>query len=220
MMGIRKRTWWFGREIAHKLLNIPKKADPAMVAQCEHLLSFDSGQRVAIDDPHAVLIFGLALSHKPEKVLEIGVGSGFLTQTLLNAVEYNQCGTLTCVDNWFDTSGEEPKFFDELRSRGARFVFSSEEAFVKNCEAEAYDFIISDGDHFNSGEWIDDTLRILRPGGVVVFHDTNQPDVFPSLGKVVKRVEELGLPHYHFTQKSRKDERTDRGLFLVFKMVA
>ena len=219
-MVIRKRNRWFGRDLAHKLLNIPKKADPAMVAQCQHLLSFDSHQRVAIDDPHALLIFGLAVSHKPQQVLEIGVGSGFLTRTLLNAVDYNQCGTLTCVDNWFDTEGKEPKFFDALRSRGAGFVFSSEKEFVKGCKAEAYDFILSDGDHFNSGEWIDDTLRILRPGGVVVFHDTNQPDVFPSLGKIVKRVEELGLFHYHFIQKSRKDERTDRGLLLVFKMVA
>jgi predicted O-methyltransferase YrrM len=218
MKGIRKRIWWFGRDMASKLLDIPKKADPAMVAQCQHLLSFDSAQRVAIDDPHAMLIFGLVLSHKPEQVLEIGVGSGFLTQTLLNAVEYNQRGALTCVDNWFDASGEEPKFFEELRSRGARHVFSSEKEFVTSCEAEAFDFILSDGDHFNSGDWIDDTLRILRPGGVVVFHDTNQPEVFPNLGKIVKRVEELGLPHYHFTQKSRKDERTDRGLFLVFKM--
>ena len=219
-MGIRKPTWWFWRDKAYKLLDLPKKADPAMVAQCEHLLSFDSAQRVAVDDPHAVLIFGLAVSHKPQEVLEIGVGSGFLTQTLLNAVDYNRCGTLTCVDNWYDTDGQEPAFFEDLRSRGARFVFSSEEDFVKSCEANAYDFILSDGDHFNSGEWIDETLRILRPGGVVIFHDTNQPDVFPSLQKIVKRVEELGLFHYHFTQKSRKDERTDRGLLLVFKMVA
>jgi predicted O-methyltransferase YrrM len=219
-MGIGKRTRWFRRDMARKLFNIPKKADPAMVAQCEHLLSFDSQQRVAIDDPHAVLIFGLAISHKPEQVLEIGVGSGFLTQTLLNAVAYNQCGTLTCVDSWFDTDGKEPTFFDDLRSRGARHVFSTEEEYVRNCETEAYDFILSDGDHFNSGDWIDDTLRILRPGGVVIFHDTNQPDVFPNLGKIVKRVEELGLFHYHFTRKSRKDERTDRGLFLVFKTAA
>ena len=116
-MGIRNRTRWFRRDVARKLFNIPKKADPAMVAQCEHLLTFDSAQRVAIDDPHAVLIFGLAVSHKPERVLEVGVGSGFLTQTLLNAVQYNQRGTLTCVDNWFDTGGEEPGFFEELLGR-------------------------------------------------------------------------------------------------------
>ena len=98
-MGILKHTWMLGRDKVHKLLNLPKRADPAMVAQCQHLLSFDSQQRIAIDDPHAMLIFGLAISHKPEQVLEIGVGSGFLTQTLLNAVEYNQRGILTCVDN-------------------------------------------------------------------------------------------------------------------------
>ena len=59
-------------------------------------------RNASVDLCHGMLILSNALSSKPEKILEIGIGPGFCSEILLSAIEYNGKGKLTCVDNFVD----------------------------------------------------------------------------------------------------------------------
>lgn len=170
---------------------------------------------VAMDLCHTFFIFGSALAKKPQKCLELGVGTGSVTLALINALAYNGRGSLTCVDNWADWLGVRPPFAANLEKvPGVRVVDSSERDFVYNCPSGEYDFLVSDADH--EGDWFGEHLRIARDGGFLFFHDTNNPDC-PAMKKVLEGVRERGLVHYHFVEGTRPDERCGRGLLFVAK---
>jgi len=187
----------------------------ALTRYFDLVLNFDHRNPVAIDCAHNIFVIGSVLSKKPRNLLELGVGSGYLTLSLLHAIKYNGIGQLTSVDNWFDTHGLEPKVGSQLRAAGANVVCSSEKDFVVNAPTDAYDFLISDADHHHSAEWLDQHLRIVEHNGFIFFHDTNQPGEFPGLATIEARVKELGIPFYHFKESSRPDENCNRGLLFV-----
>lgn len=184
------------------------------------VLKFDNSNIAAIDKCHNIFLIGSLLSKKPDKVLELGVGSGFVSISLLLGLKYNQKGTLTCVDNWFDWGGVEPKIPEILRN-DSRVTFISpmpEEQFVKSAPSDTYDFMVSDADHHNSGNWTDQHMRIVKHDGFMFFHDTNQEDVFPNLLQIEEKIKAKGLPYYHFKENSRSNEHCDRGwLFVINK---
>jgi hypothetical protein len=131
-------------------------------------------------------------------------------------LRFNQRGKLTCVDNWFDWHGIEPPEISAFRESGVSVVAPVEEkSFIEGCPSDSFDFVVSDGDHRNSGSWVDEYFRITKPDGFIYFHDTNNKEVFPSIARIEQRVMQLKLPHFHFTQSSRDDERCERGLLLV-----
>lgn len=180
------------------------------------LLGRADQQDVGMDSCHYLQIIGSLVAKKPQRVLEIGIGTALLTVGLIMGLRYNQCGVLTCVDNWGDWQGIEPPEIVSLREAGVTVLAPIEERlFISECPDNTYDFVISDGDHKNSASWVDDYFRITKPDGFIYFHDTNNHDRFPSLALIEKRVKELGLTHFHFTQSSRTDERCERGLLFV-----
>ncbi len=170
----------------------------------------DSG--VAMDRAHALFIVGCVLAQKPLAVVELGIGSGYLTRLLLGALEYNGVGALISVDNWIDWQGTEPPIAQQLRTEGAVIVVSEERVWCEQRETGSVDCLVVDSDHLHGGEWVQDHLRIVRPGGLIFFHDTNAA-AYPSLKETVKAVR--GLPHLHFTTSSRPEERCGRGLLFV-----
>src|SRR5262245_1770788 len=89
--------------------------DHSLVPFFNLVLGFDHRNPIAIDRAHNIFVIGAVLSKKPRNVLELGIGTGYLTMSLVHALRYNQMGQLTSVDNWFDTHGLEPKLADELR---------------------------------------------------------------------------------------------------------
>lgn len=181
-----------------------------------NLLAEADMQDVGMDTCHYLQILGSLVSKKPDKVLEVGIGTAFLTVGLMMGLRYNQSGTLTCIDNWSDWGGIEPAEIADLRGAGVEVVAPiSEKEFLSTCPANEFDFVVADGDHKNCGTWVDEYFRITKPDGFIYFHDTNNTERFPTLKLVEQRVKELGLPHYHFTRNSRADERCDRGLLLV-----
>ncbi len=167
----------------------------------------------AIDLCHAVTIFGMALSAKPKDILELGVGTGLVTDALLSAIEYNQCGHLTCMDSWLDYGGKEPDFWEGFRQRGALLAVNQELAYLKATPDNTYDFLMSDADH--GGTWPQEHFRVTRPGSICFFHDTNSPHEYPGLNAIVDLVHTLGWDYQHFTSNSREDERCHRGLLMV-----
>lgn len=188
------------------------------------ILNFDNNNIVALDRCHNIFLIGALLSKKPENVLELGIGTAYVTLSLIHAIAYNKKGKLTCVDNFLDWGGQKPEWIDKIREAGVNVVAPVEEKeFVSNCASDTYDFLISDADHTNSGLWVNEHLRITQHDGFMFFHDTNLhntnlKDMFPNLVLVEKRIKELGLPYYHFTDNSRPDEKCERGwLFAINK---
>jgi predicted O-methyltransferase YrrM len=218
------------RSLAYRRFVTPGKASPsaelhrgddhALAPFFDLVLGFDHRNDIAIDCAHNIFVIGAALSKKPRNILELGIGTGYLSMSLVHALKYNRTGQLTSVDNWFDTHGWEPRLGAQLRVAGVEVVCASEEEFVCQAPTDAYDFLVSDADHQNSWRWLDEHIRIVEHNGFMFFHDTNQPDMFPGLAELERRVEELGLPSYHFAQSSRKDEKCSRGiLFVINKKV-
>jgi predicted O-methyltransferase YrrM len=206
----------------------PSTTGPAVPAQdplgplrdySEMLLAFEDPRNFALDRAHNLFLFGAVVARKPTSVLELGIGSGFTTRALVHALRYNGRGTLTAIDNWADHAGVEPPMAAELRAAGVNIVAPvMEEAFVRSAPDDAYDLLVSDADHRRSGTWIDEHLRIVRHDGFMFFHDTNHENSYKLLGLVEKRVRELGLPFFHFTESTRADERCEWGwLFAINK---
>jgi predicted O-methyltransferase YrrM len=184
----------------------------------EMLLGFDHSNIIALDRAHGMFLIGAVLSRKPQNILELGIGTGYITFSLIHAIQYNKCGKLTSVDNWTDWGGKEPQGVDRLRQSGVNLVVMGEREFVQQAPADAYDLLVSDADHFNSQNWLDDHLRITQHDGFLFFHDTNQPAYFPGLSTLEGRIRDKGLPHFHFKTNSRSDEHCDRGwLFVINK---
>lgn len=185
-----------------------------------HLLTqVPRNEIIALDRAHNLLLFGMIASRKPRRVLELGIGTGFVSFSVMLALRYNGVGTLTSVDNWMDTGGQEPPHGRALKFLGAQVVAPMDEReFVHAAKTDAYDLLVSDADHFRSGSWVDEHLRIVEHDGFLFFHDTNQPKQFPNLQLIEERVRALGLPHFHFRESTRGDESCDRGwLFVINK---
>lgn len=195
-----------------------RSADP-FIQWAAALETFEDPGHVAIDRAHAVFLMGAVLARKPRDLLELGVGSGFVTRTLVAGVRYNGVGRITAVDNWLDWRGDEPPVIAELRAAGVEVMAPvPERDFVHGAATDAYDLLVSDADHRRSGTWVDEHLRIVRHDGFMFFHDTNHADRFKTLGLIEKRLRELRLPFHHFTESTRDDERCERGwLFAINK---
>ncbi len=174
---------------------------------------------VAIDKCHNMFLMGSLLSKKPLNVLEIGIGTGFVTWTLIYGIRYNQKGKLICVDNWLDWGGKEPPFVSDIRKTGTKIISPvKEESFLNKSTSDKFDLVVCDADHFNSGNLINEYLRVTKNEGFMFFHDTNQNDLYPNLALIEKRIKELNLPYYHFKESSRKEENCERGwLFAINK---
>lgn len=164
----------------------------------------------AVDRAHAAFLFGLVLAAKPEHVLELGVGTGYTGQVILAGLSYNGIGKLTCVDNWFDTDGIEPACAQRLRDLGAEIIVSGEKEYMLAAPDQSYDLLVSDADHYQSHKLLMHHLRVVRSGGHLLFHDTNNRD-FLGLCGIPEQLTKF--PHVHFMKSTRPEERCDRGWF-------
>lgn len=97
-------------------MSSPSKQIPQspVVGLSNALSHHPSASSRAIDFAHAHLVAGLVLAHKPEAVLELGVGSAYLTRVILEALRQNRHGCLTSVENFFDWRGIKPNHIKEL----------------------------------------------------------------------------------------------------------
>ena len=171
---------------------------------------------IAMDQCHIDLISGWIKASKPKDVLELGIGSGRLTRAIQDALDYNMQGTLLSVDNWGDWGGNPPDELIKTLPQSVLIVTANEHEFLAGQPKESFDILISDADHNNSHKWIDEHLRLLRPGGVAFLHDTNDP-MWPGLSALPKTLVNLGFRTTHFTQSTRPTERCGRGLLMIHK---
>lgn len=169
---------------------------------------------VKMDEAHYRLIEGHVYAQKPEHVLEFGFGSGELTERILTALDYNDKGSLTVVENWYDWNYERQPLIQHKR---LTYVEKSEEQFVSTMSGN-YDMIIADGDHYNTHRWFMTLINNVRFDGAVFFHDVTNSS-FPNLQTIYFQVaDHRRLGYKLFNTSSRLDERCERGLLAVWRM--
>lgn len=171
----------------------------------------------AIDIPHGMLIFSTLLSAKPLNILEIGIGTGFITNLILEGINYNQLGQLTSIDNFHDLGGNLPNStLEQLKTKSNIKIIApiEEREFVFKSSENEFDFLVSDGDHLHAGEWADQIFKIMKPNSFMFFHDVNNPG-YPNLMNYKILAEKYNKPNFLFTRSSRKDEECERGLLMV-----
>ena len=183
-------------------------------------MSFGLNENVKIDLAHANLLTGLVMSSKPKTILEIGIGGGKSTDAILSGLNYNQQSAVyTLIDNWCDWGGRRPEGVTEKYGHLINIIDIDERDFVFKTN-QSWDFIMSDGDHYNSDKWFDYVYdRLLNPGGILVYHDVNLVDTmcFKNLINIYERCQKLKISHNLFNKNSLSDERCQRGLLVIFK---
>jgi predicted O-methyltransferase YrrM len=183
-----------------------------------YLLTEPYSDPCAVDFNHAMLLFGTILSAKPATICEIGLGSGFITKTILAAIEYNQVGNLICVDSMHDRFGNlKESLLDYLKShKKVSLKECTEKDFVFNCKENVFDLLISDADHHHSHEWIYETFRIVRPNGYIFAHDVTNKE-FPGLREYIHYCKRYNFPFELFNTSSRGGERCDSNGWIKIK---
>jgi len=195
------------------------------------MIPFGEDEGVKIDVAHAHLVTGLVKANKPTTVLEFGIGGGESTDAILEGLEYNQQAyKYTLVDNWYDwmpdimkrvagAVGECPAGVIEKYGNRVEIVTSTEQQYVFSCD-KTFDFIMSDGDHFNTDKWFEYVYdKLLNHGGILIYHDVNlfDDDAFKNLITIYTRCQEYGISHQLFNRNSLPEERCQRGLLVIFK---
>jgi hypothetical protein len=140
-------------------------------------------------EKNAVDYFNLVLpkrfAHKPLiDFLQIGAYTGDASQWMLDNILTDPTSWLTDVDTWFGSEEEVHKsfnwqelenFYDQRMSKYSNVckIKASSWDFLKNTEAEHYDFIYIDGDHTANGAYMDAHLswHSLKPYGIMAFDD-------------------------------------------------
>lgn len=185
------------------------------MSNIRHKAILETHPDVMMDDCHIDLIHALVLSSKPKSILEIGIGSGATTMALLDAVKMNgNDAQVTCVDNFGDWNFHSPKGFENFPSP-VRFVASDERKYVMSCR-HTYDFVVSDADHAHTGEWFHDTLKLVNPGGILIYHDAASIHC-PSVCSAVDQARSAGLTVMVFSKSSQAWEQCERGLAVIQK---
>jgi tRNA A58 N-methylase Trm61 len=180
------------------------------------LTSQASSSFVAIDPAHAFFITSTVAAKKPENILELGVGSAYLSYCLLAAAAFNRKGSVVCVDNLCDWNGQVPAHLEQLKLSGATLLIEEERAFLSSAPSNHFDVIISDANHLCAHEYVEDVFRVAQDKAFIFFHDTNNT-MFPNLIRIKMFVQRAGYHHYEFVERSRPEERTERGLLFVIK---
>ena len=170
-----------------------------------------------MDNNHLELIYSLIICNKPQKSLEIGIGSGASTRKIISGYEYNQIKLdLTCVDNFIDWNHNPPENLEHIKQiTSINFINSNEYDFVSNCK-EKYDFIVSDADHQNTDKWVDKTLNLLKKDGILIYHDVTNVD-YKNLYSIIEYVKNQNIQHLIFNKSSLSNERCERGLLVIKK---
>lgn len=113
----------------------------------------------------------LARAVSAKAVAEIGTGAGVSGVALLEGMHPD--GVLTSVDLEADHQAAARKAFQDLEvpQRRYRLIAGAALDVLPKLTDNAYDIVFVDGDKLEYGECVDEGLRLLRPGGLLILND-------------------------------------------------
>lgn len=114
------------------------------------------------------LLAVLASAVRAQSVVEIGTGAGVAGLWLLAGMRPD--GVLTTIDIEAENQRAAREAFTEAGVRPARVRAITGRALdvLPRLADGAYDLVVADGDPLELAEHVEQSLRILRPGGVLV----------------------------------------------------
>lgn len=118
----------------------------------------------------AVLAF-LAGLQQARSIVEIGTGTGVSGLWMLGAMPTD--GVLTSVDLEAEHQRHAREVFAAAGFAPQRFRLIAGQALdvMPRLTDAGYDLVILDGDPRELGDYLDEAIRLVRPGGVLVAHD-------------------------------------------------
>jgi hypothetical protein len=138
--------------------------------------------------PEKLLLYSLAFGAKPERVLEIGTFRGGSTSVLCDALDDSGFGRIVCVD---PEPRVPPDVLERIRHRATIVSGPSPEALQEahQIAGDLFDFALIDGDHGYEGVLrdIEGSLPLLRPGALVLFHDSHYWEVSEAIDAALER---------------------------------
>ena len=121
------------------------------------------------------LLASLSASKPSGKFIELGTGLGLCTAWILHGMCSNS--TLTTIDNDEQLVSIAKKYLrEDIR---VQFIVDQGEALIQNTEEQSVDFIFADtwpGKYF----YLEETLDLLKPGGIYVIDDMLPQDSWPE----------------------------------------
>lgn len=113
----------------------------------------------------------LARAVQARAVAEIGTGAGVSGVALLAGMEGE--GVLTTVDVDHDIQAVARQAFVEMDvpQRRYRLIGGAALDVLPKLSDGAYDIVFVDGDKLEYGECVEEGLRLLRPGGLLILND-------------------------------------------------
>ncbi len=146
-----------------------------------------------IDDDVARMLQVLITLVKPQKILEIGTSVGFSTVSMANAVKAYG-GKITTIEIDPEVARQAVKNFEREGVTEQIEVRIGEARTIVSGMNEEFDLIFQDvGDKKLYGEMLEDYLRVLKPGGLLLAEDTLFPvfDFDSALGDLTPMCESL-----------------------------
>jgi len=136
----------------------------------------------AIEKMYGLMLYGAMRNRRPQKVLELGTGSGYSTAWMLLGLEENEYGHLWTVDL---VAADEPVWRKISLSEQSLTYFSNDPIdSLQNKLPDTFDFIFHDAGH--SLQEVKRDLKWLLPrlalGGSLVIHDVHYS---PAMGAYI-----------------------------------
>ena len=184
----------------------------------DYLAAFEKAETRSVDRCHNIFLVGSVLSKKPRSILELGIGTGSLTVSMIYALRYNGVGELTCVDDWSAWGGQEPAGVDEIRDGGVKMVAPiCVSDYLRQCRDAAFDMVVADAIHLSSKDVLDQLERVCTDNAFMFVRNSNRSVMLNENGGIEGWLKARGNLLYHFTESTRADEHCEDGwLFSIF----
>ena len=113
----------------------------------------------------------LAAATRARTVVEVGTGTGVSTLCLLRGM--GEDGVVTTIDSDAEAqrAAREAVADDAIRTNRARLINGRALEVLPRLSDAAYDLVLLDGDEREYSAYLEQALRLLRPGGLLVVDD-------------------------------------------------